>query len=536
RQRISVVDPQAAKDLALRRGELLDRKLGDRKGAQECYRALLDEEEPGGPAEHRLREILRADSAWDELLALDKRALEHTKAEDARIRLLMEMATIQSEQLMDPTAAAPLIHEVLQINPQHHRALAAYEDFFRQKGDFRNLAELLRFSAKEAKDNGAPPMEVCARLEELAEICEKRLGDLPEALGAWEAIAKLHHDVRRSRDEIARLTQKIEHVTDIARRLKYDITQAATPIEQREARRHMAEVYFRKNIDPLRTIEILKEVLEEAPLDENALDLLIQLYEREANDDGLAWALNQRLASNVNLPQRIAILQRLADLYAGPLDSTKDARQAYRDLAELLPQDDDVHAARVKLFEQTEDYQGLAEELERRAKIAAGADDRMAALRALGRLMDGLLAGPAQAVAAWKRVLEQDPNDEEALTALADLYKRIGQPADRLAILQRYLDRIPSSSSIARIKVLRDIAHIAGHDLDQPQFAVTANQEIASILPADRDALQALAKLYRRLNRYDDLVQILDQQIDLTDDPEDRATLAFLQVDILEEK
>lgn len=536
RQRISVATPNDARELQLRRGELLERKLGDLRGARECYEGILEDEPFGGPAEARLRDLYRAGEEWKKLLELHRRALGLTNAPDARARLLMEMAELQREHLDAPEAAALLLHEVLQIDPQHRRALAAYENYFRDKGDFRNLAELLRFSVQSAQEEGAPPMELCSRLEELADISENRLGDLPGAYEAWQQIAKLHHDVRRSRDTLARLQAKIEHFQDIARRLKYEVTQAVSPGERRAALRKMAQVFFDKNIDPLQTIEILREVVAEDPHDELSLDMLAQLYQREADPEGQAWALRQRLEGILTRPERLDTLQRLGKLYRGPLDRSSDARWAYRELTQVLPQDSEVQEQLQRLLEQAEDYQGLAEHLDRRSQVAGSVDERQATLRALAQLMDGELEAPARAAEAWERVLGLDEDDEEALEALTRLYERLGRSAERSTILQRRLTRSAGVSPVSRARLLRDLAHIVEQDVSRADQAVHAYEELAELLPADRDALVALERLYTQLERYSELVQVLERQIELAEESEERAGLAFKLVDVLEEK
>ena len=209
RQRLSVATEVEAAELLMRRGELLEKKLGDRKGARECYESVLSREPLGGPASTRLHHLYRADKDYDKLLELNQRALDGTTERATRIRLMLEMAFIYRDQVNDSEAAAHLLHEVLQIEPDHRKALTAYEDYFRQKGDYRNLAELVRFAAQSAAEAGAPAMEICAKLEELADVSERHLGDLEGAVEAWQQIGRHHPDVQRSKDALGRIGAKM---------------------------------------------------------------------------------------------------------------------------------------------------------------------------------------------------------------------------------------------------------------------------------------------------------------------------------------
>ena len=65
-------------------------------------------------------------------------------------------------------------------------ALAAYADHFREKGDWPALVDLLEFALEQARATGALPEELVTRLEEIATVSEKNLGD-PRARGGGVA-------------------------------------------------------------------------------------------------------------------------------------------------------------------------------------------------------------------------------------------------------------------------------------------------------------------------------------------------------------
>ena len=77
---------------------------------------------------------------------------------------------------------------------------------------------------------------------------------------------------------------------------------------------------------------------------------------------------------------------------------------------------------------------------------------------------------------------------------------------------------------------------MANERLGRFDQAAAAYERLSEILPGDRETLDALAKLYARQERYTDLVGVLQRQIELSDDPEQRVVLAFKQGDVLEEK
>jgi len=538
RQRLSVATEMEQVELLMRRGELLERKLGDRKGARECYESVLAHEPLGGPASNRLIQLHRADKDFDALIALHQRALDGTQDRATRIRLMMEMATIYREHMGDLEAAAHLLHEVLQLEPDHRKALSAYEDYFRQKGDYQNLAELLRFAAQSAGQAGAPTMEVCARLEEMADVSERHLGDLEGAIESWQQIARLHPDVQRSKEALGRLGAKLRMWQGMVNVLERELAQAVNPAQRLQCLHRMAQVYYDKKADPQRTITILREALDHSPHDESSLRMLTDLYERENDFEGLAWALGRKLDGIMTKAERVNVLRRLGEIYADKLERPKDALHALGGLLELSPSDSKTHDRIQAILEKTEDLEGLARALELRSQASRSIGERLEALKDLARLMDDQLDDPARAAAYWEEVRSLDPEDAEALESLSRLYDRMGRARDLLEVLGPRLELVQDGGSPAQVvTILRQMAQVADERLSgQEEQAVVAYERLVELLPGDREATEALARLYGRMDRHADLVEILGRQIDLCDDPEQRVVLAFKQADVLEEK
>jgi tetratricopeptide (TPR) repeat protein len=538
RQRLSVATEMETTELLMRRGELLERKLGDRKGARECYEKVLADEPLGGPASNRLTQLYRADKDWERLLDLHQRTLDATQDPATRIRLMMEMSAIHREHLGDPEAAAHLLHEVLQLEPDHRKALDAYEDYFRQKGDYRNLSELLRFAAQSAGEAGAPPMEVCARLEELADVSERHLGDLEGAIEAWQQIARLHPDVQRSKEALGRLGAKLRMWQGMVNVLERELAQAMSPEQRLQALHRMAQVYYDKKADPQRTIEILRQVLEQAPHDESALRMIVDLYERESDFEGLAWALERKLDGIMTKAERVNVLRRLGEIYSEKLDRPNDALRAFNALLEQAPPDSKTHDRIQALLERMDDIEGLTRALELRSQASRSVGERLAALKALARLMDDRLDDPARAAAYWEEFRAQDSADTESLDALARLYDRMARSRELLEVLEQRLAQLREQDAPTGqlADVLRRIAMVADERLGNNDAATDAYEQLTDILPGDREAMNALASLYSRVERFEDLVQVLGRQIELCDDPEQRVVLAFKQGDVLEER
>jgi tetratricopeptide (TPR) repeat protein len=533
RQRLSVATEMEAVELSLRRGELLERKLADRKGARECYEGLLAQEPIGGPAAARLRDLYRADEDYEALAKLYQRGVDLTNDRTARASLLFELALLQRDKLDNADEAARLLHDLLQVDPTHKRGLAEYEAYFRTRGDFRRLAELLSFSAHAAKERGASRVEVASKLEEITEIYERRLGDLPGALETWRDLASLSHDQGRCIEKARRIESKMRHFEDLARRYKAQIQQAVSPGEALAAKRDKARVFYEKNIDNLHTIDVLREIISEAPHDENAQQMLVDLYRREANDEGLAWILRARLDGILTREQRRDIIVELCELYQKRIKDDNQAIWAYRELLQIEPQNESAYDSLTALYEKTEDFASLAQLLDRWAQTAPDVEQRASALRKLSTIMSEQLDAPAKAAEHLEHLLSLVPDDSEALEKLADMLEKSGQQEQLVNVLMRRLEGATDMAPGDRIGLLRKVVD-STQKLGRTEQTIFACELIAEQLPADRKALEQLSRLYGEAGRKRDLAGVLERRIGLTLDPEEKVSIAFKWVDVLE--
>ncbi|MCC6748811.1 MAG: hypothetical protein IT371_14220 [Deltaproteobacteria bacterium] len=536
RQRLATATTVEAAELQMRRAELLERKLGDRQGAKACYEAILAHEPLGGPASSRLKELYRADGDHAKLLGLLRGSLDALQDRAQKARVMLEMAQLHRDALDEPDRAAELLHEVLQLEPGNRKAHDAYQSYFREKGDHRNLAELLRFAAQWAAEHKAPAVEVCARLEELAEVCERDLGDLPGALEAWQQLAHLHPDQQRSAGAVHRLAARLQawHAQAVA--LQREAAGAVSPAHRLQALRRLAQAHWERQVDPLGAIAVLREILQLAPDDEQALALLAALYEREGDLPALAATLKQQLEGLLPRPDRIAALRRLAELSTGPLDRPKDAIWAYGHLLELAPHDQQALDRLQGLLERSDDWPQLVRVLEYRLQMARTELERVESIRALARLTDTRLEDLRRATAYWEDVVTLAPGDAEALAALCRLYAATGEPEALIRSLRSRLALCPELGTAERAALLKQLATVAENQLDARDVAIDAYEQLSRLLPADRGALDALARLYGQQGRLPQLAEIVGRQLDLADDEEEKLALAFRQVDLLEEK
>lgn len=570
-QRAALSDDEHERAQLLRRRiELFDRERPDRGQLISALLELSALEPPRGPAATRLRKLLHEDQRWSDLAALIERELAATEDPALQVSETLELAVLTREHLHEKDRAAELLHQALSIDPANEDALARYVEHFRERRDFRGLADLYEFSLENARDAGATAAELIRRLEEIAQICELRLGDVPRALDTWRRIEELEPGSPKAREAVRRLSARAKMWEQLVAVLDGEAQAAQSSGERADTLRRIAQTYRERQVEPRRAIALYEEVLELRPDDDGALKALAELYEREGDDNGLARTLRRQLELDARRlsaemaaagkpataarewpvskrVERLTALRRLAVMCESRLADADGVVFACGGILEILPGDRDALDRMERVLEQAGDVERLTQTLEYHAASATGPAERAKVLRRLAR-MAAESGDDARALERWEQALKAAPTDEEILGAVADLYEKAQRWGELAGVLER-LDAVryppaaaappPGSAQAAlRARDLARYARVVDDKLGDGQRAIKAWERLREVTARDRAALDALARLYRSAARYRELAEILAVHVDIfaVDDVARATDAACERADVLAER
>ncbi len=556
RSRGQLVTAPAARADLLRRRIDLHRDDADRPVLIAALEELAGLEPPRGAAAMRLRGLYREGQRWQALAALLERdlpALDDDPA--AQVVELLDLATIVREHLGDKDRAASVLQRVLALAPLHEEALARYTDHFRERRDWRGLADLLEFALESSRDAGATVAEQIQRLEEIAQLAELRLGDIPRAQSAWSRIAALEPGGTKAPDAARRLDARSRMWDQLVSSLEAEATGALDGKARVATLHRMAQTFRERQLEPRRAIALYEEILRIAPDDDPALRALAEMYERDSNDLGVASALRRQLEveerrqadAGVALTawppgkraERISVLRRLLGLYETRLADLDGIVWAGRAVLEILPGDRDALERMERALERAGDAR-LAQVLEYHAAAAGSPGERGKLLRRLARLTPP--DDDAAALERWELVLRTLPSDLEALEVVADMYERSGRWAELAGALERLEAARPPAVAGApdaplRARDLERHARAVGEHLGDATRAIASWRRVLQLSPRSRAALEALAAQHEARREWRELADILARQIALHVDvePARAAATALARARLLEE-
>jgi tetratricopeptide (TPR) repeat protein len=569
RHRSAVVqDPAERQEVLRRRAALYRNQLPDRDGLREVLNELLAYEPPGSKNVRELKELMREDGDWDKLAQLMEAEIsalgqDQNFPADDLVAEILELATIAREHLGNRDHAAELLHQALQVSPMHEEALARYVDHFRERRDWRGLIELYEFAYDNARELQAPPEDLVHRLEEIAQLAELRLGDIPRAIEAWQRIAELEPSSPKVTEALRRLTARGKMWEQLVQSLETEVAAAGDPVTRMHSLKKMAQTYRERQLEPRRAIELYEQVLGENPDDDATMKALGELYEKEGDDAGLAKTLRRQLDLDLERLQtqmkragkpadapkewpvakrseRLTVLRRLAIIYETRLADVDGVVYACSAVLELLPGDRDGLERMERVLDKANDPR-LEQTLEYHAAASSNPGERAKILKRLAKIATER-GDDAVALERWESTLKASPSDPDALAQLSQLYER----AQRWPELAHILERLdggrpmpPQGTPEAAIRAvdLERYAIVVDQHLNDPARGVKAWNRLLELTPKSRSALDALARIFRGLGKWRELADVLGRQAPLfVDEPEKASAVAMERASILEER
>ena len=550
--------------------EIDDGLLYERAHATATLRRIIELDPADIKAYRILERHYAKDEKWtelDELLQAELSLVARSEIADLKLRraelaLLhfddapgaLDFATEALDLAPTHAQAVPLLERALAVASVRHRAAAMLDSLYAATSKWSRLTEIL-----DVEREAATEAEAIALLARKAELQEKKLDAPAQAFATWRSVLELDAHHARALAEAERLGGLLnQHRELIAlyqaladKRDPSDVAGIADLLSR------AARLYLVRVPDRTAAVEAWRRVLDLDPTNVTtgmpAAEALEDLYTEAGDMAGLVDVLRAKSDWAGDLKERGRLLLRVADLQENLLGQTDAAVETYRGLL-----DGEAGAAQ-RAFENLDRMfvnAGKAEErvrlLKRRLERVEGVERRDMRFL-LATIAEKELGDLDEAVAAIRPILDDSPEDREALSALMRLYQTQGAHVEHLEILERLL--LLAGSDAERVERLRQIAALLQGPLERPAESLDRIKEILRLAPKDAAsvadlermlagddmslrfaAAETLEPIYVEARDYTRLAGILRILIDLSEDGHSRALFRARLAGIEEDK
>jgi len=481
--------------LGLEMAQLASERLNRGDDAVRLYREILASDATRLDVLDALERHSERAKDWASLAdALERRA-EVLTDDGARLVVLQKLGTVYADHLSDAKAAAKAWRRVLELQPGHQRALRVLRDaclatgdydglteLYATQNDFEGLSEVLSTAADRAKD---PAVKIDLSYRAAA-VFEGRLGQPERAFRSYERVLATEPNDTRAVRALIPLYEKDEKWGRLPALYEQLVERATGVDEKLELLARLVEIAGKQLSDRRAAASYARRAYELAPDSPVALDILEDASRAAGSWESFVEAIEARLASMESSPAaapaaaasggeapaagkkkkkkkggdepsqvqtsspgaapagdlRRALELKLARVFAEELARPDDAIRTYQTLLERDATDQDAALALDRILRQLDRRDELRQLFDVRVKNAASQSERLALLREWAVLEEDVFDAPERAVALYRRELEIEPTDSDALVTLARLLLSLDDAAGATAVMEQRREQL----------------------------------------------------------------------------------------------
>ncbi|MBX3249736.1 MAG: tetratricopeptide repeat protein [Myxococcales bacterium] len=548
---VAELEPADAVALARRVAELYASVIGEPAKAEPHHKRVLSFDPQDDAAFLALKELYTEQERWDELQALYRNRIAETLDADAKRELLLQVCFLFEEILEDVSLAIRAYQEVLELDPDHSASRRALDRLYRRAERWRDLVALLG----QELERGVDPRQEIDLVFEIGELHEQKLEEPALAVDHYERVLERQPTHVRAQQALERLIEVpsqrqriaalLEPLYDgqgawpeLARILRVQLEDASEPSTRLALLLRLATLEEDRLGSAERAFDALAQAVLTEPGDASVREELARIATLRGVDgqraDVLAKAVDAAEGSTFLQAELLLELARLLDERVG--DAEK-AEAAYRRLIAVDGDNPDsvLPAARAleRIHLAANAPAAVADDLRLQIRLELDDEARRGLLVRLATLLEELGQVEA-AVGVHRQRLELDPDDLEAMLALERLYEQTADWQRLIGVLQSR-EQVVSDEAEQRAVALR-IGQVYEEELGDSDSAIVAFNDALSRFGGDEATLGALARLYEKTEKYDDLLEILEMKLGQVDGDERRAELRFRMGEILRTK
>lgn len=471
------------------------------------YQQLLPLTPDDAQISQSLERLLERHERWAELIQLWESRLDNQSKKD-RERSRLRIAQVWLDNLADPQRALAAAKPLLAEAEDDRESTQLLERVIESPNAQKAVRDATLDALRSHYDGSARPREVIRVLEKVIALDPAgsgalheeaggrlaELDDLPAAMDHYAALLAMNPGSSATEEKLRQLAER-GGLHD-----RYADGVAAAARASKDATRQVGLLgeAARTRLDRGNDVEGAIRLLVEASAVTDAVEheqlgvarRLAALYAQTSRPRERLGMLERQAQLEASDAARSSILSEAAKL-AEQLGDTERALQLWERRIDSDPDDLSGLDARIGILESQGRWDELVAALESRAGKVAAPNQKRADLVRVALVHHQQRKDLPAAITAWQRVVADHKDDEEGISALADLLAETGRWQEMADLLENASGRATQRTT-ARLIRLGDA--LRAH-LDQPVRALAAYRNAIAIDPSNKEARAGLTAL-----------------------------------------
>ncbi|HKO51544.1 MAG TPA: tetratricopeptide repeat protein [Polyangiaceae bacterium] len=450
---------------------------------------------------------------------------------DTKKSLLFRAARLCADGARALEQAEAIYLQLTELDPEDQVAWTGLEDSRRRLGKFEEVVEMLL--ARSEQTDGA--VERARAMYEIGKLYGSELHDTEQALVAFTQ--SLCEDPSQATviAEIERLAGSNQEAwAEVLSNCASSAQDEDVDVDTSNAIwNRMGHWYVEKLKRPDLALPCFQAVALREPADEVALEGMTEIYRKAQQWSELGMALTRRADAAASPAQARELRAEAAELLELRLNDTDSARALYEQLVSEDPGQVKASDALARIYERTSDFQSFLKLSERRAHAQRG-DDKLKTLCRIAEVYETNLRDDSEALKRFQAAAEFDSTSLDALRGLDRLYSKLGRFQDLLGNLAQQVE--VAATPRQKVALWERIAAIYDEEFLNHEKAADALERLLAIDSANENALTALIRHCRALDRWENVAALYERQLKLVTEGPRRLALLLQQGKVLAEQ
>jgi golgin subfamily B member 1 len=517
------LDDAVLEGIYLELGSLYSERQGQPADAVECYNHALEINPRCFKAMDALEEIHSREAQWEECIEVKERRAEALESKNEKIAVLLSIAKMWEEKLDDKNRGVGALNRILTIESLHEFAFNQLETLYRENERFSELVELYLMRV-EASDDIEERIRL---LRKVAKVSEEDISDRAQAFEALHVAWTqdyTNEETAAELERIAGLTQRWNEVLTAA-------NEALQQLHEGDKKTTIAicikcAKWYGREGHPEYAIPYLQQVLAIDPVNVAAMAEMADLYRQTGQWEIYSQVLSRMVEMTDDLFEKAAAFTKMGELNEKHLGLPEKAISRYLEALNAVPNHLDAITSLERMYRGREEWLKLIEILQKKLKAISDAAEMLDIRLQLAEVYEDRVDDKNKAIDFYKQVVAEETDNIQALKGLERLYTQTERWQDLLGILEEeYKVAITEKDQIS---LLMRIAGMWEEEFLKPDKAVDFLERVIGINPTHIESLQGLERLYRALQRWEDLIRTYERHIGATPERSEKVDLYHL--------
>ncbi|MFW6087629.1 MAG: hypothetical protein ACODAG_10530, partial [Myxococcota bacterium] len=513
-------DLEQKKALALELARAAQGNEATRERAIDAWKAVQRVDPTDREAQQALRDLYRRTEKWNALVEVLRAEVDALPPEESgrRVELLRELVPIYRDKLGLDAMVIHTYNAILEDVPGDREALDELARTYEGMGRWNDLIQVLSRQAEAESD----PQRKVELLTRVANLWIERFANYNQATAPLELVLEIDPENREALSQLKDIYTKKRAWKALFHVLQKETRLVSDPSVKRDMQIELARLAsdrLHRNAD---AIALWRQVVEQDPDTEGALDSLERLAEREKDWATLAEALDRRAERTADPEARVKVLQKLGTVYAEQLAEPAKAADAWKRVLDIDPKNGralrTLREAYVQardwdgleaLYAEAGDWEGLVEVLGSAAERAEDAALKVQLSFKAAEIYENRIGEPHRAFRNYERVLSVDPTNLRAARALVPIYEREEKWPKLVAMLEVLVEGLPEDAPVdERLDLLDRLRQLSVEELRDQRRAFGYAARAFRAAPEREDVVARLEEAAEGAGAHEELMKL----------------------------